>query len=63
VPAKFIPASASGVLTARLVHQQSMVLRPAPGDYIALVTLDASITWTVRVRVAGAARARAFTND
>ncbi|MGH7554574.1 MAG: hypothetical protein ACREMQ_16340 [Longimicrobiales bacterium] len=63
VPARFIPASASGFLTARLVHQQLMTFRPAPGDYIALVTLDASIAWTVRVRGAAAVGARAFTND
>jgi hypothetical protein len=63
VPARFIPLSASGSLTARLVHQQTMTLRPAPGDEIAQVTLDATIAWTVRVRGSSALPARAFTND
>jgi hypothetical protein len=52
VPARWLPAPADGVVQARLVAQQSAQLRPPPGDYVALLTLDTRITWTVLVEPA-----------
>lgn len=59
VPARWIPQATDGVITARLTYQQSVQLRPAPGDYVALVLLDTRIQWTVRSRGGGASRGAA----
>ena len=47
VPARWIPAG--DIVRVHLIWVQSADIRPPPGDYIGLVTLDARVSWTVRV--------------
>ncbi len=47
IPTRFIPMGDS--LEVRLIYQQSVDVRGAPGDYIGLFVLDSRVFWTVRV--------------
>lgn len=48
IPPQFVPSLARGQVDVRFAELQSVQLRPLPGDYIALITLDNTIRWTVR---------------
>jgi hypothetical protein len=45
VPARWLPQAPN--LLAVLTYQQSTVIQPAPGDYIAVVRLDTRVGWLV----------------
>jgi len=47
VPARWVPAG--DIVRVLLIWVQSADIRPQPGDYIGLVTLDVRASWTVRV--------------
>lgn len=48
IPPQFVPSFAEGTVDVRFTELQSIQLRPAPGDYVGLITLDNTIRWTVR---------------
>ncbi len=47
VPARWIPAG--DIVRVLLIWVQTADIRPPPGDYIGLVTLNAQTTWVVRI--------------
>jgi hypothetical protein len=49
IPREFVPTD-SGTVSILLSDRQSTTLRPPPGDYVGIVSLDARLRWTVLVR-------------
>ena len=47
VPPEWLPADGDGEIAARLTLFLSARVEPAPGDYLALITLDTRAGWTI----------------